>query len=350
MQPLETERPEVWAAWPGLTVDPAPYGTGLINETHLGRLAGAKVVVQRLHPAFAGTVHDDIEAVTSHLARKGLVTPRIVRTADGSLFAPDREGRPWRVLTHVEGQASDVARDTAHIGSAGALVGRFHAALRDLEHTYVHVRRGVHDLPLRFRGLERAIAASPSHRLHDAVASLAEDLFALEGAVLGLDTSPPRHAHGDLKLSNLLFDASGAGVCLVDLDTLASMPWPFEMGDALRSWCNPAGEDDPRPRVDEARFEAAVRGWAEGAAGHDLTREEVELLPAGLVTIATELSVRFATDALEERYFGWSPGRFAGRGEHNLARARGQLLLAKSARDATPRLARIAAAALGSGQ
>jgi hypothetical protein len=49
-----------------------------------------------------------------------------------------------------------------------------------------------------------------------------------------------------------------------------------------------------------------------------------------VLTIAAELCLRFLTDALEERYFGFDASRFATRGEHNLARARGQLELAKS--------------------
>ncbi len=36
--------------------------------------------------------------------------------------------------------------------------------------------------------------------------------------------------------------------------------------------------------------------------------------------IATELAMRFAADALNERYFGWDRARFPAAGEHNLLR------------------------------
>jgi hypothetical protein len=52
-------------------------------------------------------------------------------------------------------------------------------------------------------------------------------------------------------------------------------------------------------------------------------------LVAGTQTIYLELAARFAADALEERYFGWSPARYATRGEHNLARAGNQLAAAQ---------------------
>jgi hypothetical protein len=43
--------------------------------------------------------------------------------------------------------------------------------------------------------------------------------------------------------------------------------------------------------------------------------------------VALELCARFSADALRESYFGWDPTRYASRGEHNLARARGQWAL-----------------------
>ena len=50
--------------------------------------------------------------------------------------------------------------------------------------------------------------------------------------------------HGDPKISNLMFARdSDRGLCLIDLDTLGPMPIALELGDALRSWCNPAAED-----------------------------------------------------------------------------------------------------------
>ena len=68
------------------------------------------------------------------------------------------------------------------------------------------------------------------------------------------------------------------------------------------------------------------------AAEDVLTAAERRALPAGLETIALELSARFCADALRESYFGWDSARFGSRGEHNLVRARSQLSLAASVR------------------
>ncbi len=113
-----------------------------------------------------------------------------------------------------------------------------------------------------------------------------------------------------------------------------------ELGDALRSWANPAGESAEHAHVELSIVEAALTGYA-AHAGALLTDAEKHALPAGLETIALELASRFCTDALEERYFGWDSQRYASRGEHNLVRARSQLALAESVRASRAELAAI---------
>lgn len=308
---------------PGAT----PFGTGLINDTFRARRGEDTLVVQRVHPIFDASVHLDIEAVTTHLEKKGMPTPRLVRTVDDALFVHDEEGRVWRALTFLEGAAHDRFPSRAHVREAGALVGRFHDALRDLEHTYVFARRGVHDLGFRRAALDEALTAHRGHRLFDEVSRLTERVAELTTHAMPIGAHPPRHAHGDLKASNLLFRGH-QGFALVDLDTMASMMWIFEMGDALRSWCNRGAEDDASSALDLDVYEAALTGY--GATGLRVTEAERSSLARGVLTISLELAVRFLTDALVESYFGFDRTRYPARGEHNLARARAQTALATS--------------------
>lgn len=326
--------PDVVRAAYGLTeVEPAPHGIGLINLTVRARRGDETVVVQRQHPAFAASVNDDIFVVTERLAARGVTTPRLVLTRDGTRAVTDPDGRVWRALTFLSGGRSlprvtsaDLARE------AGEVVARFHGALDGLAHAYVHVRPGIHDIAYRLAGLARARARHTDHRLAGEVAALAARVDQLAPSLLApkdcAARMPLRHAHGDLKISNVLFDDHDRGVALVDLDTLASMPWVFEVGDALRSWCNTSGEDDAAPRFDQAIFAGALEGYRRAGAVM-LHPAEREGLVSGVVTIAAELGVRFLTDALEESYFGFDQARFARPGEHNLLRARGQIALAE---------------------
>lgn len=319
---------EVLARWSSLAGGVArPYGTGLINATFLVAREGARAIVQRMHPVFAPTVNDDIDAVTKHLARKGIVTTRVIPTDDGARWVMHDAGdgaRPWRALTWIDHEhVFDKVPSPAVAREGAALVGVFHRAMGDFAYEYKAAREGVHDTPRHLRNLAAAVDAHPDHRLREQVAPLAEAVLAAAEGLALVGGLSPRHAHGDLKISNLLFDAQHRGVCLIDLDSVSQMPLPLELGDAMRSWCNPAGEDATETQVDRAVFRALVDGYA-SVARDAVTAPERDALVTGFAQIALELTARFLADALNERYFGWAPARFATRGEHNLVRARGQ--------------------------
>lgn len=306
------------------------FGSGLINRTYLVEGRAGRAVVQRLHHVFTGTVNEDIDAVTGHLARKGLTTPRPIRCDDGALWVEGADERPWRALTFCAGDSFDQVPSPAHARAAARHVAAFHLAVADLDWSYRHVRAGVHDTPRHLATLRRALTEHGGHRLRAEVEPLADRLLAAAGSLPDLSGLPARHVHGDLKISNVLFVGEQAS-CLVDLDTLGRMIWPFEVGDAMRSWCNPSGEDVRDAAIDREIFEAALTGYGEIArpAGFPAPPEAAALVD-GLATICLELSARFLADALNESYFGFDAARFPARGEHNLVRARGQWALFES--------------------
>lgn len=316
--------PAAWRALAGLPVRPAEDG-GLINATFL---AGdpPRWVVQRVNPIFRPDVHEDIEAVTAHLAAKGLPTPRLLRTDAGALCHVAEDGAAWRAMDFVPGRTFHRVDDPRLAFEGAALVARFHGALDDLDWTYRHVRPGAHDTPLHMRRLaDVASASEPLAGAREVAEGILADWATWEGR---LDL-PARHCHGDLKISNVRFSPSGEAVCLIDLDTLALLPLDVELGDAWRSWCNPVGEDSTETSFDLGVFEAAVRGYT---SARTLAAEEREGLAGGAERIALELASRFCRDVFDDSYFGWNAGRFPSRRAHNLFRARGQLALARSAR------------------
>jgi hypothetical protein len=122
-------------------------------------------------------------------------------------------------------------------------------------------------------------------------------------------------------------------VALVDLDTLGYGSIAYELGDAMRSWCNPHGEDAGQVRFDVPVFAAAIEGFRAVADSTVTASERASIVP-GLETLCIELAARFAVDVFEDRYFGWDASRFESRRAHNLIRARGQLALANAVRAA----------------
>lgn len=319
-----TALPAVLAHYDLSLRDPVRLAGGLINATwRLSDANGPACIVQQMHPAIPGEVNLNIACVTDYLAQRGCLTPRLIPNRHGEFWTA-HAGATWRLLSFVEGVTHTTLPDLEHAFSAGAMLGAFHATMQAFSGRLPFPRPPVHE-PARHRTFMRAtLAQAGTHRLHPEVACLAREASELLDQLPGLPSLPTRWLHGDPKLSNLLFGPDGSPRCLVDLDTLTRSTLPYEVGDALRSWCNTRDEDAEQADFALDIFQRALEGYA-AATAELLTLAETESLVTATLAIQLELAMRFAADALNEQYFGWDPTRFAGRGEHNLRRARNQL-------------------------
>jgi len=319
---------DVLASWGWQAAEITELPGGLINATWAVRVTGVLVaVLQRVHPVFGAKVNLDIEAVTAHLAARGLVTPRLLRTLDQRAWHDDA-GRVWRALSWIDGTTVHTVPDPAWAEAGGVLVGEFHRAVADLRHDYQFARAGVHDTAAHLAQLADHVARGGD----PAAVAVGREILDAAVGLPAMPDVPRRHCHGDLKISNLLFAGSPVrGVCLLDLDTLGLSTLAFELGDALRSWCNPYGEDTGRVAFDLAIFAAAVRGFR-SVADRLITPDEKTAIVVGLETVCVELAARFAVDLFRDAYFGWDPARFPSRRAHNLVRAESQLTLARAVR------------------
>ncbi len=295
---------------------------GLINDTFAVKRAGSEWVLQRVNPIFSELVQSNILAVTEHLAKKGLPTPRLIPNREGVYFSR-LDGQIWRILTQINGVS--LRRPDVHTAAlAGQSLGIFHTALQDLEHSFQGLRAGVHDTAAHLNRLRVALNSHAQHRLFAEVSTLAAALLKSAEQLPPLVDERPRLVHGDPKFDNLLFspDEPHLAVCWIDLDTVGPASLASELGDAWRSWCNLKGENEAQAEFSLSIYESSLRGYA--SAARALSSEAQELLVHGVEWITLELAARFLRDALEEAYFGWDPLRFAGAGEHQLLRARGQ--------------------------
>lgn len=111
---------------------------------------------------------------------------------------------------------------------------------------------------------------------------------------------PRQIIHGDLKLTNFLFDERGGVVGIVDLDTFMYHNLYVELGDALRSWCT-AGET-----FDLQLLEASLSGYAQSGAFEAL---DSTYLVAAVKLITLELAMRYLNDYFDDCYFQWDPQR-----------------------------------------
>jgi Ser/Thr protein kinase RdoA (MazF antagonist) len=312
-------------AWAGMAeASLAPLYGGLINRSFRVDGANGRFVLQWLHPIFDPRLHENIAAVTARLVARGMVTPTLVPTSKGELYSSEPSG-VWRLYTFVDGTSFAMVANRDQARAAGELVGRFHAAVADIDHRFVALRSGVHDTERHIAALEAALLAHRDHRLHAEVDELAKAIFDAHRALPPVPALALQVGHGDLKLSNLLFerDAPTRALCLVDLDTVGPIHLAHELGDMWRSWCNRAGEDDAQAVLDLDVLDASWHGWVAGL-GRAPSPSERESALVGIEIISLELAARFAADALVETYFRFDAARFPARGEHNLLRARGQ--------------------------
>lgn len=315
-----------------------PLGRGHIHRTLLATYVGGggrarRYVHQRLNEgvfADLDLLMDNVLRVSARLAARAADRRRTVRirpALDGRAYARDPAGDPWRTLDFIEG-----ARTVTHLegpvqaAEAAAVAARLVGDLAGLAPAPPEVIPGFHDVVRRLDALDAARAADVAGRagscrgLVDAV--LAHRGLAVAVAAARADGRlPERTVHNDAKTENLLFDrATGAGLCLVDLDTVGPGTVLFDAGDLVRSGATALPEDgDPYALgVDRELVAAVLDGYTAAGAGF-LTPSEVDLLPLAGPLMALEAAARFLTDHLRgDVYF-----RVEGPG-HNLRRAGNQ--------------------------
>jgi Ser/Thr protein kinase RdoA (MazF antagonist) len=322
-------------------------GAGLINQTWAAHDAqGVACVLQRVNPIFPAEIHHDIDAVTKHLRAKGVATPVLIRTQSNQLWH-EHAGAVWRATTSIDGTSYEALGNAEQAREAGRVLGVFHRALVDLEHTFRYARLDVHNTARHLATLRVAIEEHRTHRAFAKIAALGAEVVKLAAEIDTALDAADRIVHGDPKISNIMFAHDGRhALCLIDLDTVARMPIALELGDAFRSWCNPKTEDASNATFQLPLFRAGIEGYAAGSEGL-LDPAEWKAIPGAIFRITVELAARFCTDALRERYFGWDRRRFASASDHNQARTRGQLDLARTVRSQLPAIEEVVTHAAG---
>ncbi len=331
----------------GEIVSAEPFGSGHINDTYrIVCVSGGvpqRFILQRLnHTVFPNplAVMENLQRVTAHLAERFSGQPDAHRRAlalvparDGKPFHRDAAGNFWRVFPFIEKtQAVDVATSPAQAFAAAKAFGQFQKLLADLPEPRLHETiSDFHHTPKRLAALEKAVAADAFNR---AALAKPEIEFALRHKAIGgalLDANlPERVTHNDTKINNVLLDdATGEGVCVIDLDTVMPGLAPCDFGDLVRSAANVAAENErdlAKVEMSFPIFESLLRGYLSEAAEF-LTAGEKSLLPVSGQVITFELGLRFLTDFLSgDAYF---KVRRAG---ENLDRCRVQFKLFESIR------------------
>ena len=301
-----------------------PVKIGLINDSFRVTGTTGDYLLQRVNKMFAPRSHADIDKVTQHLLAMDMVSPRLVHTDQDKLYYQDDHG-VWRLYTYIEGKSVDIVNRPETAYQAGTLLGRFHSALGRLDYEFINPRAPIHQLDRHIQHLQTTLQVQKNHDLFHQVKPLAMEILAQASLLPTLPQMRQLKVHGDPKINNFLFEPdSGNAICMVDFDTLSNMPIALELGDAMRSWCNPDGENISAGRFVMEFFEAGLSGYISTAGDFADESELTAVLPATQI-IYIELASRFCADALNEDYFAWDPEQFTSHSEHSLVRSTCQL-------------------------
>src|SRR3989344_5210619 len=198
--------------------------------------------LQKMNSIFDVSLMKDIDFITKRLASKKILTQEVVKTIEGKMFVKDSASW-WRMLTYLPGKTFDAMPSPEHAREAGRLVGAFHTALIDCDYQFKFKLPHYHDVPHDMEKLRDALATGSNTPKYAKLKELAESiLFHYEKLPQSI-ALPKRIVHDDLKITNILFADDGKAVALVDIDTFTYGALAVELGDALRSWSMPGGED-----------------------------------------------------------------------------------------------------------
>ena len=216
----------------------------------------------------------------------------------------------------------------------GETFGNFEQMLVDLKEPLGETIPDFHNMELRLRQLQEAVKADRMGR----VASVRDILDELECSADEMciaerlyrkGTLPKRICHCDTKVNNMLFDADGKVLCVIDLDTVMPSFVFSDYGDFLRTGANRVAEDSDDYQsvgLKEDIFRSFTEGYL-GSAGSFLTPVETGHLPYAVALFPYMQCVRFLTDYINgDIYYKIKYP------EHNLVRSRNQLLLYRDVR------------------
>ena len=315
-----------------------PLTNGLINRTWKITDDEDQFILQQINTQVFKNPQDvaaNIREINGYLRLHHpeylFVSPLI--NADGQDIPYDKEEGYFRLFPFIKGSHSiNVVSSAEEAYQAALQFGMFGKLLSGFQVTKLRITiPHFHDLVLRYRQFEESLVKGNKKRIRQA-ASLIRDLKGRTMIVeqyenLKKDINvKERVTHHDTKISNVLFDNYGKGMCIIDLDTIMPGYFISDFGDMMRTYLSPANEEESDFTKIEVRddfFRGIVHGYNE-AMHSELTDAEKKLITYSGSFLTYMQALRFLTDYFNnDIYYG------AKSEEHNLIRADNQVHLLK---------------------
>lgn len=244
------------------------------------------------------------------------------------------EGSYWRICRFIKNSVSyETAEDSKVLYSAGYAFGHFQYMLSDfpMDKLYDTIP-DFHNTKKRLNDFFDIVALDPIGRAKDVEADISffeeyRSIASKLGDMIENGELPLRVTHNDTKYNNILMDAiTREPLCVIDLDTVMPGLTMYDFGDAIRFAANTAMEDETdlsTVGLNMENYEEFTKGFI-SASKEFLTKNELDNMALGAITITIELASRFLGDHISgDKYFRIH------KENHNLHRARCQIKLAE---------------------
>ena len=315
-----------------------PITNGLINKTWKVIDGEEQYVLQRINDHVfkqPQEIAKNIAMIADYLEQKtpSYLFPALIKTKNGDQLVYDEAAGWYRLFRFVKGSHTiHTVLSPNQAFEAASQFGRFTRLLSGFDALKLYTTiPDFHNLSLRYQQFETAINHGNKERIKQSK-QLIEEIRAHYYIVVAFEKLKhnsfikKRVTHHDTKISNVLFDAYDKGICVIDLDTVMPGYFISDLGDMMRTYLSPAGEEEKDISLIEIRddfFRAIISGYAK-EMGDELNEEERKLIFFSGLFLTYMQALRFLTDHLNnDIYYG------ASYEDQNLVRAGNQIQLLK---------------------
>ena len=240
-------------------------------------------------------------------------------------------GAHWCLMKYIDNSITlELVTNSKQAFEAGQLYGHLIFTLSNHKPEHFHtILPNFHNVKYRYKELEHAIGVSGPdiQKTIDSELMFCQDHLELCSKLdrrIESNEIPIRITHNDTKLSNILFSKTFEGMAVIDTDTVMPGCVAHDFGDAVRTICSNAKEDETNLDLVDINLEL-LHHFTQGFSKYTkvlLTKSEVDSLLDGILTLPYLMGLRFLTDHINgNKYFNVKYQT------HNLDRARNQFKL-----------------------
>lgn len=314
------------------------FGNGLINHTWLIEYQGEKFIFQRINDTvftsptmIAENLHNLKDFFRAHFPDYLFVNAIPTLQNEEMVFIPEKGY--FRMFKFVKSSVTFNTVDNPLIAFEGAgQFGKFTRLLSFFDIKLLNITLpDFHNLTLRYDQFEIALKKGNKDRIDECKSSIKfikeqKEIVDTYNRIKLNKKFKKRVTHHDTKISNVLFEKNGKGLCVIDLDTVMPGYFISDVGDMIRTYLSPVSEEEKdfsKIQIRDEYFQAIVDGYLTEMKNELSEEEKKYFVYAGKFMIYMQ-AIRFLTDYINnDIYYG---AKYEG---HNLIRCNNQLELLK---------------------